>query len=82
MPTLSNIPPERANAVVVVVVVVVVDVAGRRNAKEKIQRTAWVSYCLSLVLHAMDIYLTSETILDQYATELSFSRLRFMDSSM
>ena len=33
MPTLSNIPPERANAVTVVVVVVV-DVAGRRNAKK------------------------------------------------
>lgn len=35
LPTLSSFPPERANAVVVVVVVVVVDVAGRRNAKEK-----------------------------------------------
>ena len=34
MPTLSSIPPERANAVIVVVVVIV-DVAGRRNAKEK-----------------------------------------------
>lgn len=34
MPTLSSIPPERANAVVVVVVVIV-DVARRRNAKEK-----------------------------------------------
>lgn len=34
MPTLSNIPPIRADAVVVVVVVVV-DVAGRRDAKKK-----------------------------------------------
>ena len=34
MPTLSNIPPERADAVVVVVVVVVVDITTRRNAKK------------------------------------------------
>ena len=33
LPTLSNIPPERAHGVVVVVVVVV-DVAGRRNTKK------------------------------------------------
>ena len=33
LPTLSNCPPVRANAVVVVVVVVV-DVAGRRNTKK------------------------------------------------
>lgn len=34
LPTLSNVPPERADAVVVIVVVVVVNVAGRRNAKK------------------------------------------------
>ena len=34
LPTPSSFPPERADAVIVVVVVIV-DVAGRRNAKEK-----------------------------------------------
>ena len=41
LPTPSNIPPVRANAVIVVVVVVIVDIAGRRDAK-KIQRTTYV----------------------------------------
>ena len=81
MPTLSNNPPERANTVVIVVVVVVVDVARRRNAK-KMQRTACVYYCRSLVLHAMDIYLTSWTIFDQYAAELSASNSKLIDNSM
>lgn len=34
LPTLSNIPPVRTNAVIVVVVVVIVDVARRGNAKK------------------------------------------------
>ena len=81
MPTLSNVPPERADAVVVVVVVVVVDVAGRRNAKKNTTHSLSI-YCRSLVLQAMDIYLTSETIFDQYAAELSVSKSRFIESSM
>lgn len=34
MPTLSDYPPERANAIVVVVTIVVVNVARGRNAKK------------------------------------------------
>ena len=63
MPTLSNIPPVRAHAVVVVVVVVV-DVARRRNAKKDATH-GLSTHCRSFVRHAMDIYFTSETILDQ-----------------
>ena len=80
MPTLSSFPPERADAVVVVVVVVV-DVAGRRHAKKNTTHGLFI-YFRSLVLQAMDIYLTSWTILDQYSAELSASRPKFMDSSM
>lgn len=64
MPTLSNIPPVRADAVVVVVVVVVVDVARRRNAKKDTTH-GLRGYCRSFVLQAMDMYFTSDTIFDQ-----------------
>ena len=80
LPTMSSIPPERAHAVVVVVVVVVVQVARRRDAKK--DTTHSLNYCRSLVLQAMDMYLTSVTILDQYAVDLSFRRSSSMESSM
>ena len=80
LPTLSNIPPIRADAVVVVVVVIV-DVAGRRDAKKNTTHGPGI-HCRSFDLQAMDIYFTSDTILDQYAAELSLSRFRSIDSSM
>lgn len=64
LPTSSSCSSERAHAAVVVVVVVVVDVARRRNAKKDPTHGLW-GYCRSLVLQAMDIYFTSDTILDQ-----------------
>ena len=82
LPTLSDYPPIRANAVVVVVTVVVVDVAGRRNAKRKIQRTTYVVYLLSLVLQAKAMCFTSVTIEDQFATVAAFIISNLIDSSM
>ena len=79
-PTLSNVPPIRAHTVTVVVVVVV-DVASRRDTKKNTTHNP-VFHCRSFVLQAMAMYFTSCTILDQYAADLSFSKFRFMDSSM
>ena len=80
MPTLSGFPPIRTNAVLVVVVVVV-DVARRRNAKIYNTQPMFY-YFLSLLLHAIAINFTSETILDQNAAELSASKFKFIDNSM
>ena len=63
-PTLSNFLSVRADTVIVVVVVVGVDVARRRNAKKDTTH-GLKAYCRSFVLHAMDIYFTSDTIFDQ-----------------
>ena len=81
MPTLADIPPIRTHTVIVVVVIVV-DIAGRRNAKEKYNTQPKIIYFRSFVLHAIAIYFTSETIFDQYPAELSFSKFNCIDNSM
>lgn len=81
LPTLSNIPSIRAHAVAVVVVVVVVDVAGRRDAKKNTTHSL-KHHCRSLFLHAIDMYFTSLTILDQYSADLSVSSSMSIDNSM
>ena len=80
--TLSNIPPVRAHAVIVVVVIVVVDITRGRNAKKKLSTHNLLNYLLSTVLHLIDIYLTSLTILDQYSAEPLLNNSKFIDSSM
>lgn len=80
MRTLSNIPPERAHAVVVVVVVVVVDIAGRRDAKKNtIYSLIYFSY---LLLHAIDINFTSETFFDQNSADFLLMNDKFIESSI
>ena len=80
MPTLSSLPPIRANAVIVVVIVVV-NVTRRRNAKKNTTHNL-NSYLLSLVLHAIDILFTSVASLDQYSAESPLSKFKFIESSM
>lgn len=81
LPTLSDIPPIRANAVIVVVVIVVVDIAIRRNAKKDTTRNLY-SYLFSFVLQAIDIYFTSDTILLQYSADPPLNISKFIDNSI
>ena len=80
MPTLSSFPPIRANAVIVVVIVVV-NVTRRRNAKKNTTHNLNY-YFFSLVLHAIDILLTSVAIFDQYSAESPLNNFRFIESSI
>jgi len=80
MPTLSDYPPVRANAIVVVVIVVV-DVAIGRNARKNTTHNL-INHFFSAVLQAIAIYFTSDTIFDQYATELGFNKFSSIDNSI
>ena len=55
MPTLSDIPPIRANAVVVIVVVVVVDITARRDAKKNTTHDPIFIWFLFFSMQAIDI---------------------------
>ena len=81
LPTLSNIPPVRANAVIVVVIVVV-DITVGRNAKKNATHNLYISIAALFFLQAIAIYFTSRAILLQYSAELSANKFKFIESSI